>query len=233
MKLIAFSVLVATATADMAYMSSLISSAVNEEVIRLASSGDEASSRDLSAFLGANLENIDEYGCWCYFDEDSITNGRGSPVDTIDRHCKVLSHGYQCAILDAEAASITDCVPWEQAYNAGISFGLEAIKDTCESVNTDLCAQFACNVEGVFTIQMINAFLTSGSITPDFKHPVFDHVAGCPVNGGTQTDQRDCCGFLPTRFPYKPVDRECCGPVTFDPSLQVCCPDNKPAFSCV
>ena len=42
------------------------------------------------------------YGCWCYFDSESISGKapKGIAVNTIDEYCKTLQHGYQCAELD-------------------------------------------------------------------------------------------------------------------------------------
>merc|ERR1712159_188462 len=143
--------------------------------------------------------------------------------------------GYDCAMMDVAAATGTDdCVPWYVPYASGVSFGIGALVDTCNNVNDDLCAQYACMVEGAFVTNIIQAFLNFGSVNPDHLHANgFDIRASCPVNGGDQTDERQCCGVLPFRYPYKPIDRECCGASTYDPSIMDCCSDDVPGFSCV
>lgn len=191
--------------------------------------------RSVSQILGDDAFNaINGYGCWCHFEENH-GKGKGSPVDGVDAICKNLQAAYDCAMMDyAEATGNDDCVPWEVQYNAGMSFGIGALVDNCNALNTELCAQYACMAEGAFIINIIGAFLNVGSVdSNNLPQNGFDFRASCPVNSGTQTDERRCCGVLPFRYPYKPVDRECCGAATYDPSLMECCSDNIPKFSCV
>lgn len=192
--------------------------------------------RNINTVVGDDaFANIDQYGCWCYFDEDHGA-GKGSPVDGLDRVCKTLSHCYDCAILDIINDTGADtCVPYEVSYLSGAGFGIDGIQFTCETNNADACAQYACMCEGIFVFRLIEA-LTSFPPTIDPANQAsngFNHRENCPVNSGSQTDERQCCGILPFRFPFKPVDRECCGVATFDPSLQDCCSDGVPRFSCV
>jgi len=59
--------------------------------------------RSLSSYLGTQiLEELQEYGCWCYFNE---LHGRGKshPIDFIDTICRELAEGYDCAILDSKS----------------------------------------------------------------------------------------------------------------------------------
>lgn len=49
------------------------------------------------------LDHMKEgYGCWCYFDPESITGKapKGVAVNTVDEYCRSLQHGYQCAEID-------------------------------------------------------------------------------------------------------------------------------------
>ena len=197
--------------------------------------GPGAGGRNLGLTLGDDaMAAITNYGCWCYFEENH-GRGRGAPVDSVDAMCKNLAMGYDCAMMDyAEATGQDDCIPWEVSYNAGLSFGLGALVDTCNNVNTDLCSQYACMIEGAFVINIIGAFLNVGTVNPmNLESNGFDFRASCPVNSGTQTDERACCGVLPFRYPYKPVDRECCGATTYDPNMMECCDNLTPAFSCL
>jgi len=227
MRVAVTAIFITAANASIKQMMKEIESGFNRAVL---------SDRNLGLILGPGLAQIDNYGCWCFFQENH-GSGKGSPLDEADRICKALHHGYDCAILDVLDASGDECIPWEVDYNAGTSFGIDGIKDSCETLNPDsLCAQFACMVEGVFVVKMIQTFITFGAINPaNLPQNGFDFRSSCIVDGGTdnKTDDRECCGLLPFRYPYKPIDRECCGPATFDPSLQDCCADNIPRFSCV
>ena len=65
--------------------------------------------------LNTALANVNNYGCWCYFD-DQVGNGKGEPMDLIDAECRNLHRGYECAVAD-----INGCVPWTQLYSALIN----------------------------------------------------------------------------------------------------------------
>merc|ERR1712176_1091759 len=173
----------------------------------------------LRAFTGniANAVNsLDEYGCWCYF-YDNVGRGKGTPVDEIDGFCKTLGDGYQCAILDSEAAG-ESCVPWEVSYNPGTGAGVN-LRDSCNTLNSDNCARYACAVEGQF-VDSLFAFLLSGS-------PVKPGVKG--VSG-----EKACCGAYPYRFPFKTLDgdRACCGARTYNTQLLNCCSNGQVKANC-
>merc|ERR1712228_792996 len=163
----------------------------------------------LRAFTGniANAVNsLDEYGCWCYF-YDNVGRGKGTPVDEIDGFCKTLGDGYQCAIIDSEAAG-ESCVPWEVTYSPGTGAGVN-LRDSCNTLNADNCARYACAVEGQF-VDSLFAFLLSGSQI-DYNtyghNNGFDpsHNEGCPVKPGVKgvSGEKSCCGAYPYRFPFK------------------------------
>jgi len=233
MKVLATLSLAGYATASFLTMSVEIKNGINRAVAEARSNGD----RNLDQIFGAGLNNIRDYGCWCFFLEEA-GNGKSSPVDAIDRLCKDLQHGYACAVSDVfDATGDDSCDPTLEPYFSGTSFGLEGVVDSCNALNVDfgLCAQLACMVEGVFVIQTLQAFVSVNPPNPDNLHSNgFDFKNGCPINtdgpGGTE---RLCCGVQPYRFQYRPLDRECCGVATFDPALQTCCADGIPRFSCV
>merc|ERR1712187_378735 len=174
--------------------------------------------------------NLDEYGCWCYF-YDNVGRGKGTPVDEIDGFCKTLGDGYQCAILDSEAAG-ESCIPWEVTYNPGTGAGVNP-RDSCNTLNTDNCARYSCAVEGQFTDSLF-AFLLSGAQInyQDYGHNFGDnpfdpiHNEGCPVKPGVKgvSGEKACCGAYPYRFPYKTLDgdRACCGARTYNTQLLNC-----------
>merc|ERR1712054_510195 len=162
----------------------------------------------LRAFTGniANAVNtLDEYGCWCYF-YDNVGRGKGTPVDEIDGFCKTLGDGYQCAMIDSEAAG-ESCVPWEVAYQPGTGAGVN-LRESCNTLNTESCAQMACAVEGQF-VDSLFAFLLSGS---QINYNDFGH------NNGFDPSHNEGC-------PVKPLDgdRACCGARTYNTQLLNCC----------
>ena len=55
----------------------------------------------MRALTKEDLQLLDQYGCWCYF-EDDHGNGRGKPINEIDAQCKILHDGYACAIMDGD-----------------------------------------------------------------------------------------------------------------------------------
>jgi hypothetical protein len=187
--------------------------------------------KDLAIILGPAFDSLQNYGCWCVAPD---REGRGPPVDGIDSLCKTISDCYKCASADHEDAGLGSCDASSIQYNAGTAGGLPGIVSNCESQNGDLCAQFACMCEGVFSINFIGIVLGGGSFNPLFKiENGFDARDGCPIQEGVQFEDRECCGLLPFRFPFKPVDKECCGAEVFDPALKDCCSDNTAQFSCV
>lgn len=148
--------------------------------------------KNLGITTGPAIQNIVNYGCWCYFEENHGM-GRGSPVDAVDAHCKTLHLAYECAMKDYhDETGLTDCVPWHVDYNAGVgSQGLDEIVHTCRKVNPDnLCSQYACMSEGVFVINMIRTFLALGSVKPEHQ-----------VSNGFDYESRCNLGPRPTSLP--------------------------------
>merc|ERR1712071_407053 len=195
----------------------------------------------LRAFTGniANAVNsLDEYGCWCYF-YDNVGRGKGTPVDEIDGFCKTLGDGYQCAIIDSEAAG-ESCVPWEVVYSPGTGAGVN-LRDSCIALNDNKCARYGCAVEGQF-VDSLFAFLLSGSQIDynTYGHNAggFDasHNEGCPVKAGIKgvSGEKACCGAYPYRFPFKTLDgdRACCGARTYNTQLLNCCSNGQVKANC-
>merc|ERR1739848_714324 len=115
---------------------------------------DGPEARRISDILSAdNLERINEYGCWCYFQDDH-GRGHGRPVNQMDRFCKDLHDGYECAILDTITETGNDtCVPYDVTYVTGTGGGEANLVLNCETFNADLCASRACQVEGLFVVK--------------------------------------------------------------------------------
>jgi len=190
---------------------------------------------DLGA-IGQSIQNLNFYGCWCYFDDDH-GRGKSRPVDDVDSLCKTLHDGYECAIADAEEAG-NSCVPWEVSYTSivGSTANLDlSFLERCAAVNPDNdCATWACTVEGSFVENAFALIISGDAVDNDKKHSNdFDTDANCPINKGTP-GEKACCGEFPTRFPFKTLDgdRSCCGGRTFNTLTLKCCPGDRVKFNC-
>merc|ERR1711879_6057 len=191
---------------------------------------------------GDNFDRINEYACWCYF-EDDHGRGKGKPLNGVDHYCKKLHDGYDCCMLDFEEATGNDsCIPWKVRYLPGVGNGEANLVFNCDGFNpvnpttqANFCANCACKVEGLFVNRVFNLFIAGGAIDDSFNQANgFDEKANCPLKEGIQDTERACCGEAPNRFPYKPLsgERSCCGGATYDTTLQECCGDDVARIPC-
>jgi len=182
---------------------------------------------------------INEYGCWCYFQDDH-GKGRGKPVDVFDELCKRLHDGYTCAIMDASDIGET-CVPWEVTYNSALGSGLglgmdiSTLRSECDSQNpTTGCAKWACKIEGYFVQQLVLTFTHGSTINSGNAHSSgFSPDLDCPISSGVSSEKA-CCDEHPLRFPFKTYNgaRDCCYSHTFNTNLYQCCPDGHVRMTC-
>ena len=107
-------------------------------------SNTPAGLRSLSIVLGSHFERIQEYGCWCFFD-DKHGRGKSVPVDELDNLCMVLAEGYDCAVMDDTTG---DCVPWEVEYVGG-PIGSSIVGD-CEEKNEGNIGNIDKIIQSVF-----------------------------------------------------------------------------------
>jgi len=180
-----------------------------------------------SAALANSISKLDEYGCWCYFD-DNHGRGKASPIDVVDEMCKILHDGYECAMRDAEDEGTT-CIPWEVQYDAALGGNDEDdMFVQCTAANSgNNCAIRACTIEGTFVANLLDVFVSGGQINPANQHENgFDPAVECITkkNGGGPTN-KECCGQYPSRFPFKTQggDRKCCGNRTYNSLTLKCC----------
>lgn len=191
--------------------------------------------RALSDMMGPTLQNINQYGCWCYFEEDH-GKGKSQPVNEVDAFCKTLHQGYDCAIIDAEEASEPECVPWEIDYLAANQGEVDVLVNLCETQNTgDNCAINACIVEGKFVADIFQAFFGGLQLDMSVKHSEgFDVDTSCQTKAGGVYSEKSCCGHYPYRHPFKTYDnnRACCQTKTYDVNVLTCCADGKARLTC-
>lgn len=196
---------------------------------------DPECNKAIVSMIGADaFENIDGYGCWCYFDE-AHGKGKSHPVNEIDAFCKALHEGYECAIIDADSeGDIEACIPWEVSYvPAGVG-ETEDIIDQCADRNDNNCARRACMVETQFVTSMFRFTISGGAMDDSSRHDNgFDVEENCPTTQGVPSE-KDCCGHYPYRHPYKTYggQRNCCGMKTYDITVLSCCPNGKVRVNC-
>jgi len=199
------------------------------------------------AILNSDLlflfEDIQAYGCWCYFGEIYQQGlGAGHPQSDLDAMCKQLSDGYTCAYMDANTADRPKCEPYNVEYQSGYTGVFEFFGDqgpmefNCRQRNADQCQYEACVIEGTFIRELllevsINSFPTNSPL----KHSLgFDPTTGCKKKHGGNSE-RHCCGEIPNRFPFSTRENthQCCGQSIFDVNMFVCCDDSTVQFSCL
>lgn len=196
-----------------------------------------------SLSVSTSLRAIENYGCWCYFQDDH-GKGRGQPANEVDGFCKTLHDGYECAILDGnDEQESPECVPWKIDYNATALMGndQDMLEIECKYNNpASHCAARACVIENYFILNIFAAFLEGDNFDPSLKHELghFDPESECsaPGEGGSLGEggtgslrQKSCCGFYPIRFPYFHIDgnRGCCGTKTYNAHTYSCCEDGS------
>lgn len=239
---ISTTLLAAVANAGFADMKTEFNQLVNQYVRGLMLAGQPIDRAISDVLTGENFDRINEYGCWCYF-EDDHGRGHGKAINGMDHICKKLADGYDCCMLDFEEVTGNDsCVPWEVQYLPGSGTGEVNLAFNCDGFNpvnavtqAGFCANCACKVEGLFVTRAFNLFIAGGAIDEQYSQANgFDEKANCVLQEGIQDTERACCGEQPHRFPYKPLsgERGCCGGATFDTTLQECCADDVARLSC-
>lgn len=189
--------------------------------------GVSNNNESLRALTQSDMNLVNNYGCWCYFEENH-GKGRGHPIDTLDTICKTLHEGYECIILDHGES----CVPWEVAFTPSNGFGLTAAQVTaqCDASNAgDDCALAACKVEGWFVQQYLSFSLGGGVVDASKRHVNgFEISTGCPITAGVKSE-RACCGEYPSRFSFKDYNgaRDCCNGATYNTLMLSCCDDGS------
>jgi len=215
-----------------------------EQIIAAVGLSDRATAQAEQSATLAGI--IGGYGCWCVFGADHLTYGmKGPPVDVYDHACRNLHWGYECAMLDAEAAGET-CVPWEVDYVA-VNADPGTVVTDCANANggNASCEYRSCVIEGFFSSQLIDLITDSATnggpaIDNDHKHSSgnFDRDAECKGFADLATTHEiECCGVEPFRRPYKPNggERKCCYGTPYLDALFQCCdaPTFAPALTCI
>jgi len=143
--------------------------------------------------VGFMLNGLQEYGCWCFFDEKH-GQGRGSPVDSFDSHCMKYHHAVACAKRE-----IASCDPYDTTYSvtAKQNGGGDIIYD-CETGNT-ACQEATCYAQQHFISLLLNEQLENLKVPnyPQFSAwkngGTFDNES-CKLTHGIKPREEMCCG---------------------------------------
>lgn len=186
--------------------------------------------------VGYFLNNLQEYGCWCFFDEKH-GQGRGNPVDVFDSHCMKYHHAVACAKREIES-----CDPYDTSYSitARQEDGGDITYD-CETGN-DSCQEATCYAQSHFISLLLKEQLEHLKV-PDYPSfsawkngGSFDNES-CKIGGGSRPRDEMCCGTWKhntkklLRF-GKHLSRACCHSdngafKTYDSNLATCCDDGS------
>lgn len=177
------------------------------------------------------------YGCWCYFGDDHLDrSAKGPTLDAYDEACNKLSRGYECAIKDGEARSET-CLPWNTQYEQVTTVVGQDHLDLCTTANSGngQCSIDACAIESLY-VSLFQDLRNNQNLafTDEFKHdnaawPAIEAAMCVGPSGGDNADIQ-CCGAVPTRYPFNvnsPV-KECCeNTQIFNNVFFTCCNDGQ------
>lgn len=181
--------------------------------------------------VSAQFQNLQQYGCWCYFDAFHGL-GRGIPVDRFDIECMKLHHATSCIKME-------NC-DGEQNFTPVMSIGLDGklAYDCVSGNNGDACLEANCHAYTWFTKSVLDIFLdpVNGEL-PDYGYKVslgFDSDTCHQNTVKSSIEDEFCCGAYaqntkrPIRRPTG-KNRECCENtntgefVTYDPVISECC----------
>lgn len=117
--------------------------------------------------FGPSLDNINGYGCWCYFDEEDHGKGKGQPVNELDRLCRVLHDGYDCIEMDDPLCQ-AHTIEHEVEYPPPIpnAWADEAdypdLEAKCSTANSgDECTTRACMIESYFMAELLKMYIAT------------------------------------------------------------------------
>ena len=172
-------------------------------------------------------------------DTDYRQNAHARPVDEIDQRCKTLIGGYKCATMDSELNNEDDCDAQAVSYTTFNFFASSAenLEADCIILNPgSVCAQRACQIEGLFTLPFISLFFTGIESSPlfdaNFVHTsaggTFDPAVECAGLFNPVRSQSECCGkYSEGRRPFRLdsgfTTRSCCTDTVINDLIQECC----------
>ena len=136
---------------------------------------------EVRSVLSSDLKMVNNYGCWCYFDDD-ILIGRGDSVDYSDTACKKMSNRMKCVIKEHPECAEGDNRPWAIDYDIKVEKGYKKMIKSCEKLNRgNICATYACLIEAQFLEEVFSLAVAVNFTDPKFLHEnsMFDPVSSC------------------------------------------------------
>ena len=116
-----------------------------------------------------NIFKLENYGCWCYADlESMISLGAGKPQDEFDEACKALHENYECLRMDTGDDG-DFCFPETTKY----SIKQLNIKKTAEQICNESkqgmndCQYYTCLIELTYVLDVFKLYM--GRVYPDPK----------------------------------------------------------------
>ena len=160
-------------------------------------------------------------------------------MDGIDEHCRTLVEGYKCATIDSETNNEEDCDAQTVSYNTFNFFASspENLETDCIALNPgSVCAQRACQIEGLFTLTFFGFTFSGIETSPlfDANHVhisaggTFDPEVECAGLANPVRSATECCGSYhegrkPFRLDSGFTTRSCCTDTIINDFIQECC----------
>ena len=147
------------------------------------------------------LEHIWNYGCWCYFGDNSSTVGAGPTVDYLDSLCKDLQLCYKCAKIDSLNNGEEICHPEKTDYTIKVksSYGSVNLNNSilfdCTSKNFgNDCAIHTCCCETTFLAGLLSLFFQGYLFENNKYDRKLGHWRNDICHGNSDRTVLDCCG---------------------------------------
>lgn len=157
---------------------------------------------------GVDVSALQEYGCWCYFDE-LHGQGKGMPQDPFDQQCQILHHAFKCA-----KAEIAGCNSQEGEGYRTSGVIQHSIEESCNISDNTECQKAACMMSQYFSWSMWILF-SHVQVVPDYV--TYSHAQGVDTSVCEKQEPLDdrnfeCCGSYGdnTKRPFHPITSECC-----------------------
>ena len=112
-----------------------------------------------------DLNKLHRYGCWCFQGELS-NQGKGTPVNALDRACKNRNLCKRCMKIDDSSCNVdntTYITPNHVDIHESIDFsGEPQVGGLCDELNSDQCSYMncACEVQCVFLNLLVEYFIS-------------------------------------------------------------------------
>lgn len=169
-------------------------------------------------------KSIINYGCYCYIGRP-VTGGRGNAVDGLDEVCKALFRCERCLAIDSGNG-----IFGETGCDRHMGYTYRAKVDKSKKpyifchTNNNKCQMASCRCDKAWA-QAVAELYEFWSEDNKF---IFDENGYCEKQerpDGSEKGSADrCCGYYPTREPYKSYShRQCCGIQMYNSNNRDCC----------